>query len=208
MANSLNPRELKKPRAAGKSWDLTWRLGDLRHKLDAWCMKNPCARPGRRGARGPGCSGFRNKGNDIHGIPQQRKQGSSLLCKLHSTASSETTQNRCGHLTSICGFPTRGLAHIYQPFSQGPPNHFQSPWFVRSLLWELESLPSYSLVWLCNLAGRLSWARRFSLCPLNFSKFKHNTVMASARNLISLSVVPWPLRWGLYMKRFGMEGIV
>lgn len=85
------------------------------------------ARPGRQAAREPGRSCFRNKGNDIHGIPQQRKCGSSLLCKLHSTASSETTQTHCGHSTSICGFPTRGLAHIYQPFSRGTSNLIRSP---------------------------------------------------------------------------------
>lgn len=164
-------------KAAGESLEPPLHLGDPRHKLDPWCMKNAYARPGRHAARGPGCSCFRNKGNDIHGIPQQRKCGSSLLRKLHSTASSETTQTHCGHSTLICGFPTRGLAHIYQPFSQGAPTSFSLHNLWEASNGKSESPPPSSLVWLRNPAGRLSQTGHFSSHPLNFTKFKHSTAM-------------------------------
>lgn len=55
----------------------------------------------------------------------------------------------------------------------GPPTSFG-----RHNLWELRdsaSPPPRSLVWLCNLAGRLSRTRRFSsLHPLNVIKLKRN----------------------------------
>lgn len=78
---------------------------------------------------------------------------------------------------------------------RGPPTSFgcHNLWE----LWDSASPPPPSLVWLGNLAGRLSRMRCFSsLHPLNVTNLKHNAVLFSGLNLISL-IVPRPLQWGL-----------
>lgn len=71
----------------------------------------------------------------------------------------------------------------------GPPTSFG-----RHNLWELRdsaSPPPRSLVWLCNLAGRLSRTRRFSsLHPLNVIKLKRNCSQDSISSAV-LSLGPW-----------------
>lgn len=88
--------------------------GGLRGRVGSGCMNNVPAGPGRRAA-----VHISGKGQWYRWNPSAEEEKLHLRCKLHSPASLQTTQIRCGHLTSLCGFPLTDLIHIYQPSYRG-----------------------------------------------------------------------------------------
>jgi hypothetical protein len=168
-------------------------LGGLRDRVGLQCMKNASARPGRHAANRPGCSYFRKKGNDFHGILLQRKHGSSILNKLHSSASSETTQTHCGHSTSFCGFPIMSLTHIYQPFSQGVPASF-----CLHNLWTAPMGGWVSIIIFCGTLVLPDWKH---FLPFPCSLWSLQNVVSHNGSLSGQPfIVSWPLQ-GVFKSR-------
>lgn len=150
-------------------------LQDLRHKLDPWCMKNACARPGQAGRQPESQAVHVSETRAMISMESHSRGSAAPAYCVSYTLRLLQRQHKPTVVTRppSVAFPPGVWPTFINHSPGGPPTSFG-----RHNLWELwdsASPPPRSLVWLCNLAGRLSRTRRFSsLQPVNVIKLKRN----------------------------------